>query len=52
MTKKDFTLIANVIRDTTADESVKKELALNFAAEFQKENPRFDVVRFVRACGL
>lgn len=52
MTKKDFILITNVIKDTTMDESVKKELTLNFAYELQKENIRFDIIKFVKACGV
>ena len=64
MTRKDYELIANVIRETKFDASVENpvdnyekgfvagiqtlEDALN--VEFQKTNPRFDVVRFQKAC--
>lgn len=51
MTKKHFVMIANVV-SSIDDIDTRKEIALNFASEFQKENPRFDIVRFIKACGV
>lgn len=51
MTKKHFQLVANVV-SAIDDIDIRKEVALNFANEFQKENPRFEILRFVKACGV
>ena len=51
MTRKHFVMIANVV-STIDDMDTRKEVALNFASEFQKENPRFDITRFIKACGV
>ena len=51
MTKKHFVMIANVV-SAIDDVDTRKEVALNFASEFQKDNPRFDIVRFIKACGV
>jgi hypothetical protein len=51
MTKKHFQLVANVV-SAIDDMDIRKETALNFASEFQKENPRFDITRFIEACGV
>jgi hypothetical protein len=51
MTKKHFQLVANVV-SAIDNLDTRKEVALNFASEFQKENPRFDIVRFIKACGV
>jgi len=51
MTKKHFVMIANVV-SAIDNADTRKEVALNFASEFQKENPRFDIVRFIKACGV
>jgi len=53
MTKKDFQLIAKVLKNsgtTPMNRCVLKEVAMNFAVELQKVNPRFNVQRFVDAC--
>lgn len=49
MTKKHFQMVANVI-SAIDDINTRRETALNFASEFQKENPRFDIQRFIKAC--
>jgi len=51
MTKKHFVMIAQVV-SAIDNVDTRKEVALNFASEFQKENPRFDIVRFIKACGV
>ena len=53
MTRKDFQLIADVLsatRTSPANRMVVKELAVTFASELAKTNPRFNKERFVKAC--
>jgi hypothetical protein len=50
VTKKHFQLVANVV-SAIDDINIRRETALNFASEFQKENPRFDIQKFIKACG-
>jgi hypothetical protein len=58
MTKKDFQLIADVIKNLsdTADNvgaPISREaLAKVFAAGLRSTNDRFDRERFIRACGV
>lgn len=59
MTRKDFELIARVLRETrvSGDESPAKDAILNdaayhFAAELRYTNERFDADRFLTACGV
>lgn len=61
MTKKDFELIARVIKTNVDDHSfldqdrevgTLREIADDFVAELRKDNPRFDSARFLRACGF
>ena len=62
MTKKDFELIAGVLRNNLKGKSFSNVnmtdkqreaavrcIALDFSLEFQKVNPRFDTSRFVKA---
>ena len=50
MTKKHFQMVAQVV-SAIDNGDTRSEVALNFASEFQKENPRFDINRFLKACG-
>lgn len=50
MTRKHFKMVAQVVSAIDCMDT-RKEVALNFASEFQKENPRFDIEKFVKACG-
>ena len=53
MTKKDYELIATIIRghqDGGKHDMVVRWLALSMAIEFQKDNPRFNKERFIKAC--
>jgi len=54
MTRKDFQLIADVIKGHTEGKSdhVMRGFALSMAIELQKTNSRFDKVRFLEACGV
>ena len=51
MTKKDFEFVALLI--AAAKDGVAPEKLAEYAvAKFEKANPRFDVDRFMTACGL
>jgi len=53
MTRKDFELIAAVLKassTTPMTRCVIKELAVSFASELAKTNPRFNQQRFIKAC--
>jgi hypothetical protein len=53
MSRKDFQLIADVLKaSSTSSENCRviKELAVSFANELIKTNPRFNTKRFVEAC--
>ena len=50
MTRKHFVMIAQVVA-AIDDIDIRRETALNFASEFQKENPRFNIEKFIKACG-
>lgn len=50
MSKKDFELIAFVIRNLTEAPEVRARIAQQFAKELKYTNERFDVQRFLRAC--
>jgi hypothetical protein len=53
MTRKDFQLIADVLKSngtSPMNRCVIKELAVSFASELAKTNPRFNKQRFINAC--
>lgn len=52
MTKKHFVMIAQAINSTRYDNNNLDGLAYHLAAEFERENPRFDRKRFLEACGV
>jgi hypothetical protein len=56
MSRKDYELIARVLRDANvADEhqyELLERIALGFALELAATNPRFDRERFLAACGV
>ena len=73
MTRKDYVMIAETLRQTLADiardassdlltdtgrthlngERVGvSDLAYRLGNQLQQENPRFDIIRFLTACGL
>lgn len=57
MTRKDYELLAKVFNRNTTDLSESQfikfaRLAEDLATELQAENPRFDTLRFLKACGL
>ena len=55
MTRKDYKLIAEILRDSLdaiIDDLALEALASNFADELAKDNPRFNRERFLKACGV
>ena len=58
MTKKDFVMIASVLRDVRTEAIgtfglVAADMMIErVATEFEARNDRFDRARFLRACGL
>ena len=49
MTKKDFELIAGIIK-AIEDDKTRMQMAHHVASEFSKRFPNFDQVRFYWAC--
>ena len=49
MTRKDYQLIADVLRNSDLSHSTRSLLALNFAAALKQGNARFKPVRFCMA---
>jgi hypothetical protein len=51
MTKKDYQLIADVVRNVTPRVQ-RKLLYQDFADVLKEDNPRFDASKFKAACGV
>ncbi len=49
MTRKDYQLIADVLKDTEMPSDIRNALALNFAQVLSRDNPRFKPTRFCQA---
>ena len=55
MSRKHFEAIAAILKINDWQESVedmRESIALDIAAYFKGENPRFDKDKFLKACGL
>ena len=52
MTKKDFQKIAKILKTTDLAAHQRASLAVSFASVCKEDNPRFDVQRFLVACGV
>ena len=53
MTKKEFEELASILKLMThVPEEFRREMALHFSQYFQQKNDRFDIVRFMTACGF
>lgn len=55
MTRKHYVRLAQILaRPQTSPEARRavREIALDLAAYLASENPRFDMGRFIAACGL
>lgn len=51
MSRRHFAFIASVVA-TLADPLERHDVAHSFADALERENPRFDRARFLRACGV
>lgn len=51
MTRKDFVLIAEVVRENTDPGPTRNRLALAFARQLIGTNPSFNRPRFLEECG-
>ena len=49
MTRKDYQLIAIVLKNTEMSSDVRSTLAMNFAVVLKQDNPNFKPVRFCQA---
>lgn len=52
MSKKDYILIAQAIADTWCDSAAQLAIAEKIADRLADENPLFDKLRFLAACGV
>ena len=52
MTRKDYIKIAKILQTTELEAHKRASLAVSFAAICREDNPRFDVDRFLKACGV
>jgi len=51
VTKKDYIKIAKILNTTDLQTHVRASLAVSFASVCREDNSRFDVDRFLKACG-
>ena len=52
MSSKDYEAVAAAVAATGGDYATREELACRLAAVFAGENSRFDLGRFLVACGF
>lgn len=53
MTKKNFVALAKMISNMDGvPKEYKQIFAMNLASYFSRENPNFDVYRFINACNI
>ncbi len=52
MTRKDFDLIARVVREWETDEANRRRLAEIFVTKLRPTNALFNPSRFLEACGV
>jgi hypothetical protein len=50
LTRKHFQMIANIVKNIE-DVDTRTQVAMDFAHALRGENPRFNICRFVEACG-
>jgi len=50
LTRKHFELIAKIVKGIDNIDT-RTQVAMDFALALRGENPRFDICRFVEACG-
>ena len=51
MTRKDYRLIAQAIKDANADTDAKVAIAYTLSKAMMEDSDKFDHIRFYRACG-
>ena len=51
MTRKDYIAVAAILRDYVPYH-LRANVAHGFVVIFSRDNPRFDAMRFMGACGL
>jgi hypothetical protein len=49
MTRKDYELIAYILRNSDLPGNIRSQLALNFCAALKRDNPSFKPTRFCQA---
>ena len=49
MTRKDYELIAYILRNSDLPGNIRSQLALNFCAALKRDNPNFKPTRFCQA---
>ena len=52
MTRKDYIKIAKILKTTDLEAHKRASLAVSFASVCKEDNPRFDIERFLNACGV
>ncbi len=52
MTTKDYSIIAHAILIATVEQDARARVARSIAAELEEENPHFDRIKFLTACGV
>ena len=54
MTKKHYIEVAKIIKDHTSydDNLIPADIACDLAIVFAQDNPRFDRIKFLEACGV
>ena len=52
MTRKDYIKIAKILSTTELEAHKRASLAVSFASMLREDNPRFNVERFLKACGV
>ena len=52
MTRKDYIKIAKILKTTELEAHKRASLAVSFASVCKEDNARFDVERFLKACGV
>ena len=55
MTKKDYEILAKLIKESDASSNGwmhKPSFVIRLASYLQRDNPRFNLQRFVKACGI
>jgi hypothetical protein len=52
MTRKDYIKIAKILKTTDLDAPKRASLAVSFASVCKEDNARFDIERFLAACGV